>query len=441
MMAATRRVTQKLVPTPGYYGWTVVAIAMACSALSAPGQSYLLSLYLDRLVIDLGLSRVQLSSLYSVATLAAAAALPFAGRLADRVSSRRFLGGVLMLLAVSFLYMATVRTAIALGAALFMLRYLGQGALSLGTLTTTVRWFREYRGRALAFVSLGYAVGEIFFPALILALIRTFGWRGSWVALAGMYGLVLSPGAFWMLRERDPLREPVDGIPKQDESREGGHQDADALDGTGERSVGLREAMRLPVFWGVILCVAIPPLIATGVIFHQVGLFASRGWATELVAPAFACYAVGGIVATYTTGLMLERVPSRYAVATALLLLVVALGTPWLPVGSVTGALIYGGLLGMAGGTVAIANAVIWPDYFGIASLGSIRGVVNAVRNGSTAIGPPLVAALVTPAGSYAPAVVVLGGLALAGALGALACRRPAEAVYEGTSKVTSCAA
>ena len=35
---------------------------------------------------------------------------------------------------------------------------------------------------------------------------------------------------------------------------------------------------------------------------------------------------------------------------------------------------------------------MLWPNYFGVASLGSIKGIVSGVRNGATAVGPPLVA-------------------------------------------------
>jgi len=423
-----------------YYGWVVVATAMGCSALSSPGQSFLLSLYLVPLSTDLGLSAVELSSLYSAATLAAAAALPLVGRVADRVRSGRFLGGVLLLLAGVFTGMAAVRSALALGVAFFALRLLAQGAIGLGTITTTVRWFRRYRGRALALVSVGYSVGEMTFPALVLALMATVGWRGSWLALAAAYAFVLAPAAVWLLRERDPARELMDGERTAVPPSTLGvalAPNTPAVGAADEPAISLRAALRMPVFWGVLLCVAVSPLVITGVVFHQVGLFGSRGWAAALVPPAFLAFAAAGIVATYGTGLIVERVPTRFAVAGALGLLAAALGALWLPLPPGPAALAYGAALGLASGSIAAANAAIWPDYFGVAALGSIKGVVNAVRNGATAVGPPLVAALVTPSGSYAPAVAALAGIALAGGAGVLVCRPPARPDIEATVPAT----
>jgi len=419
---------------PHYYGWVVIATAMACSALSSPGQSFILSLYLDHFSADLGLSTVELSSLYSLATLSAATALPLVGRLADRTSSRRFLAGVLLLLAVVFAYMATVRSALALGVTMFALRLLAQGAIGLGTITTAVRWFRRYRGRALALVSLGYSVGELLFPGLVLALVGALGWRGSWLALAAVYAFLMVPGVALLLRERDPRREPVDGTFAGDSpaaSAPHAHSVSDAGPETplafdtpaDEPSISLGAALRTPVFWGLLLCAAVSPLVMTGIIFHQVGLFASRGWSATMVPAAFICFAVAGVVSTYATGLLVERVPTRHALAGGLAVLLLALGSLWLPLPPLPAALSYGTVLGLAGGAINAANAALWPEYFGIAALGSIKGVVNAVRNGATAVGPPLVALLLTPAGSYTVSVGALAAITLAGALGALACR------------------
>ena len=69
---------------------TVVALFL-CAALSSPGQTFVLALYLEPIMAAVGASRPAVSMWYAVATfLAAAALLPF-GHLADRLSTRRFL--------------------------------------------------------------------------------------------------------------------------------------------------------------------------------------------------------------------------------------------------------------------------------------------------------------------------------------------------------------
>jgi sugar phosphate permease len=435
-MQSLVRLWSRSFPNPTYYGWAVVGLGFLCSALSAPGQSFAISLYLDHLIADVGISRVELSSLYALATLLAAACLPLIGTLSDRVSGRRFLVPVLVLLAGAMLFLSQVRSVAALGAAFFALRVLGQGAIGLGTLTVTVRWFYTFRGRALAVVALGYAFGEMVFPALIHALIEWTGWRGSLGVLAAAYLLLFVPLVAWLMRERRPGSEPLDGeaLAANGSSTAAAHRAA-------ERSFSLRETLRMPVFWGMLLCVAVPPLVATAVIFHQVALFVSQGWSAALVPPAFMAFAVGGIVATYATGLALERVPSRYGVTLSMALAVAAFASMALPLAPAAGALLYGTLLGLGAGAVAAANSIVWPDYFGIDALGAIKGVVNAVRNGATAIGPPLAAVLMTAQGSFTPALLVFGAMSAAAGIAAVLLPPPsASAATRGRSMATSAA-
>lgn len=398
----------RLFPNPRYYGWAVVGIGMVCSALSSPGQSFAISLYLDHLIADLGISRVELSTLYAVATLSAAALLPFVGGLSDRTTGRRFLTTVLVLLGLSLLAFAHVESVLALGLSFFAVRLLGQGAIGLGTLTVTVRWFRRYRGRALAVVALGYALGEMVFPGVIYGLIEAFGWRGSLVVLAGLYVLLFAPAVGLLLRERREDAERVDGL----RLAAAGTRDTGVP--PEEHSFSLRETLRMPVFWAMLACVSVPPLVMTGVIFHQVALFRSLGWGLEMVPPAFMMVALGGVVMTYATGFALERVPSRYGVAFSMALTVLAFASTLLPLAPVPGALLYGGLLGLSAGAISASNSVLWPDYFGIDALGAIKGVVNGVRNGATAVGPPLAALLVAGSGSFLSSLLVFGGMSAA---------------------------
>jgi hypothetical protein len=397
----------RLLPNPRFYGWVVVAVGLLCTALSSPGQSFIFSLYLDAFIHDLGLSRLELSSTYGAATLVAAACLPLLGRWADRTTGRTFLVSILCAMGVAQLLFSRAASLAQLAVGFFVLRLLGQGALGLGTLTFTVRWFRRYRGRALGMVSLGYAVGELVFPWLTVWLLATLGWRGSIMVAGAAYLLVFAPVVGRLLRERDPRHEPLDGE-VQPAPGIGGRYPSHVA----ERSYTLGQALRKGRFWGLLGATAISPLLMTAIIFHQVALFEAQGWGRAAVPTAFSAFAVASVMMTYLSGLVLERVPTRFGVSAALLLALAALATLSLEL-----PLLYGTLLGMAAGGMSGANAQLWPDYFGVQGLGAIKGVVTAVRNGAAAVGPPLLAVLQDSAGSFTLGVFVLGGLALMGGL------------------------
>jgi sugar phosphate permease len=416
-MRAVLKVWSRFFPNPGYYGWVVVGLGFLASALSSPGQSFVIALYLEPVMADLGMSRVAISSWYAIATLLAAACLPVLGGWADRVPSGRFLAAVLALLAAAMLGFAAARTVTALVVAFVFLRLLGQGAIALGTLTATVRWFRRYRGRALAVVGLGYAFGQMVFPALVFGLEGRLGWRGSLVAMAALYLLVAVPLVGWLMRERRPEDGPVDGgeLPAH----------GAPVAPVPEHSFTLREALRLPVFWGLLLCVAVPPLVHTAVIFHQVALFASVGWGAALVPSAFMAYSLAGAGMAYATGVMLERIPSRVGVAISLGLSALAFAAVGLALPPLAGALLYATLLGLGSGANAAANSIVWPDYFGIEALGAVKGVVNAVRNGATALGPPFAALLVAGSGTFSSTLVAFAVASAAAGLLSLWLRKP----------------
>jgi hypothetical protein len=53
----------------------------------------------------------------------------------------------------------------------------------------------------------------------------------------------------------------------------------------------------------------------------------------------------------------------------------------------------------------------LWPEYFGTEAVGQIKGAVTAIRNASTAAGPPLVAWLIAGHQQFDTAIAVLVGL------------------------------
>lgn len=354
-------------------GWLVVAACFLCGALSAPGQSYALGLYFESFVSDLGVSPVALASVYAWATLAAALLLPWLGGLADRSSSRTFLVSVVAALGITLVVTSLVGSVFGLAAALFALRLLGQGAIGIGTLSAVVRWFRRHRGRAAAIAASGYAFGEFVAPGVIVWLEQLVGWRASLVVLGLTYLLVLTPVLSLLLRDPDapsdaPIRVESDPI-------------------------ATKAGWKRPLFWVLVLLATLVPLVLTGVFLNQVGLFRAAGWDTTDVVSTIRAYAVTNLIVTYLTGWLLESTPSKVGLVLAMFALAAALTVPLLGHHSTHASLVYGALLGAAAGATSGTNGVIWADYFGVESIGSVKGFVNAARNGATALGAVIFAA------------------------------------------------
>lgn len=403
----------RLFPNPTFHGWRVLGAGLLLAALSGPGQSYLLSLYIDHLVEDLAVSRLDISSIYGGATILAALALPWVGGLADRLSSRAFARGVLVLMALAVAGLASAHALWAVALAFFALRLLGQGAISLGITTTVVRWFLRYRGRALALTSAGYACGEAIFPAVAVALMAGLGWRGSLFAVSAVYLLVFAPLLGRVMRERKAA-EPLDGGAVPDDGGRSAHLQT-------EIDWDPRDALRAPVFWLLLAASCVSPFLLTGMIFHMPAIFRSVGWDGAAAPRAFAAYAVAGLICTYLTGLVMERIHSKVGLFFGLVALGASALTLLLPLGPAAGPWVFGAALGGSAGVAHGANGILWPAYFGVRSLGALKGVVNAARNGSTAAASPLAAWMAGPEESFVGFTLlcvgvsaVFAGLALA---------------------------
>jgi hypothetical protein len=88
VLAALSRPSASTTPY-GFDGWRIVGYASRALAATGPGQTVGVTLFVDPLVADLGVSRSAVSTAHLVVTLAGALALPWIGRALDRYGIRR----------------------------------------------------------------------------------------------------------------------------------------------------------------------------------------------------------------------------------------------------------------------------------------------------------------------------------------------------------------
>ncbi len=352
----------------------LVVAGLLAAALSSPGQSFGIAFYVEPILAELPVSRTVLSALYGLATLLAAAALPVIGSFADRWPSRRMIPGAVALLGLSLAGLSLVSGPVGLVVALIGLRLFGQGAIGLSTITGVSRLYPYHRAKALAVASLGYPVGEMIFPVLLAASIAALGWRSSLQVLAVVYVTVVFLGLRGLIRPEPPAAVPgTAGAPSGD---------------TTTRWT-MRIVLRNSTFLTALGASAIPPLAITGVLFHQIALFERLGWGAGAVPGALAVFAVGGVFGTVVAGALLDRWSPRWGFRLAALAALAAIGSALLPNLSWP---VFSGAIGFASGLASGANGLIWSHYFGVEILGRLKGTVTAVRNGATALGPPLLA-------------------------------------------------
>lgn len=406
----------------GSSGWHVAAAAAVLSVATAPGQTAAVSVLIDPMIDELGLSRSAVSTAYLVGTLAGAAAMPAVGRALDAHGPRRTAVVVGAVFGAMLIWLSLVTGVVGLTAGFVGIRMAGQGALGLIATTATALWFTRRRGLAIGLVAATGSAGISLAPVLLERVITVIGWRATWAAEGVLVWAVVLPVAWFGLRDRprDLGQHPDGHLPAHADA------DADADRSASEPGHTLAEAARTPFFWTMLVALATSGMLCTAVAFHQIALLGGRGLSTTEAAANFLPQTVAGLVATLIVGTLVDHVSPRWLTGSVMALL--AAGLLWATV--VTpgwSALGFGVTIGAAGGAIRSVEAVSMPRYYGTAHLGSIRGVVTAVSVGSTAFGPLAFALVQAETGSFTRALVAGAVVATGVGLIALAVRPPAR--------------
>ena len=273
---------------PFFYGWIILAMGIVGVLMSIPGQTMGVSVFTDDLIRVLKMSRVNLSLSYMIGTIMSAIILTPAGKKLDRYGIRPIgtvvvflLGAVLIGLSfidriIGGIVSATgsgqrVAAFIVITVAFFLLRFLGQGMLTMMSRNMVMKWFDKQRGMANAILGIFTSFGFSLAPKVLNGMIETDGWNGAWRSL-GLGMLTVGVVVFWIVSRDNPFECGMTpdsrwkGIKKK--KRPAAHP---------ERDFTLAEARKTLPFWIFGLTIAMQSLFVTAMTFHIVSIFDAAG--------------------------------------------------------------------------------------------------------------------------------------------------------------------
>ncbi|MFQ6553771.1 MFS transporter [Aestuariibius insulae] len=345
---------------------------------SSFGQTFFISIFAEEIQDGFGLSHGGWGLLYTAATTLSAIAVVWAGGLTDRFRVRALGLWVIPLLAGACLLMAVAPGLWTLGAAIFLLRFAGQGMMSHIGRVAIARWFIATRGKALSVANLGFSFGEAVLPILFVALLARYDWRLLWAACA-LAVLLLLPVLLRLLR--------LERVPQHAAEEE-------SSSGLGARHWTRPEVLRHRLFWLIIPALLGPPAFGTAFFFQQVHYAEIKGWShLDLVAlfPLYTAVATGSML---VSGVLIDRIgalrlmPIMQVPFIAAFLLFALVETPASAAFAIA-------IFGLSTGAMATVPASFWAEAYGTRHLGAIKAMSVAIMVFGSAIGPGLTGVLI----------------------------------------------
>ena len=368
-----------------YYGWMMVLVSGLAFFVSAPGQTYSISVFINAYNQEFGYSSTLISSGYSIATTISGLSLIFMGKAVDKFGPRTMLIIVGIMLGVTAFYNSFVSNIAMIFVGFFLLRYFGQGSMTLIPNALVPQWFEKKRAFTISLAGLGNLLATLTIPAFNLWMINALGWQQAWRVWSLILLVGFVPIAFLFV-----INRPEDlGMTMENEDY-GDDEEAikESLLQMERESYSLKEALRTKEFWFAGIIGMIPSMFTTGITFHFFSMMALRSVSNEQAAVIIGLVALPAFIMPFLAKIVIDRYPVKYVFTITLTMMVFSMLWLMLAVNGAITATLFILFYGVAVAVQGVALNVLWPNYFGRLYLGSIRGAATVFMVIGSALGP-----------------------------------------------------
>ena len=392
---------------PLFYGYIMIPVAMLLQIATSPGQTFAVSAFTPYLRESLSLSDSQLSLAYMLGTLLAAIPLMMVGPLSDRYGLRGISLIAIGMLSAACYFAANVSNFYSLLAAFFLLRFLGQGALSLLSGNAISMWFRNRIGRVSAAMSVGTAIAFAWIPEWLHGSIVAIGWRGTYEWLAIIIATSMLPIVYFLFCNRpEDIGQMVDGNPEITPDL------SSTASGSTTPCLTLRQAVQSRAFAILAANTTVWAMAGTGVVFYLFTICEDLGFEATIPANLFKTFGLMMLFTQLIGGLLADFLPLNRLLTIGTIML--SAGLAAVSFGQTELALhTFVGLFGAGQGMLLAVGNVVWVRYFGRTYLGSIRGTVWCCTVAGSGCGPLLMGVARDIWGNFDPALYLFLGLML----------------------------
>lgn len=391
-----------------FYGYVVLFIGTIGVLASVPGQTIGVSVFTDPVKDALGLSRNQFSNAYMLGTFLSSLVVSKAGVWFDAYGARYVAFFATILLSISLLLASIsveISTAIkvfldiktwvipfvTIALLFFLIRFSGQGILTMASRNMIMIWFKKNRGKINSISSIVVSLGFSSSPILLNKLINDNGWEVSWQIIA----LSLVIFSFCILQFYRNKPEDFNLLPDGFVKHEN-----DPIVEDSEIDFTLEDAKKTRAFWMFGLMLSFYSFFSTGFTFHIVSIFGSQSYTKSEAIAIFLPISMIAVLVSALCNILSDYIHhkiylyimlgSGIIASLGMLMLSNTIGIYMIIVG-----------IGVMGGLFTVINAVTWPKYYGRKYLGTITGKIMSFLVVSSAIAPSMFSYCYTSLGSY----------------------------------------
>jgi len=402
-----------------FYGYVVVFGAWLAMFVSG-GAQFSFSIFLLSLLEDFGWTRGMLSLGVALNMVLVPVVGLLGGYLVERIGPARTVvigaviggSGVALVSTVNQIWQ-------------FILLYgllvpVGIGlSYTIVTVSTVRRWFMRKAGRMVALAMSGSGLGIVFLVIAAQAMIESWGWRTSYIAL----GVILLVGAVagGLLLKKDPESAGTypDGVkPTEEELR----SRADFMARSERWSV--REAFKTPSWWWFIASQLGSEVALLGFLVHLITWGSlDLGIPRETMVLIYSYgFVLAAVVGRLFGGFISDWYMARFGISRKPILYLATLGVGLgaflcLKVSGVTGIVLVSLLLGFCYGSGLAVVPTYLGDLFGVKNVSVLFGVGGLFVGVIGAAGPALFGFSYDATHSYNLAFILTGALCLISAL------------------------
>ncbi|MFA5517720.1 MAG: MFS transporter [Spirochaetota bacterium] len=390
-----------------FYGWWIAIATFFILFVGLCSGFYTVSVFLKPFQDTFGWTSTQISLGFTIAALLVGLLSPVVGIAVDKLGVKKVqLAGALI--TGTGLLLASMISQLWHYYLIYVYMAIGLASVSLVPAQTIISyWFDRKRGTAMGLIMTGVGLGGMVMVYVASFVTENYGWENAYRFLGTLVLVLVVPLVLFVLKNKP---EDVGFLPDGAAVAGGGAEAGDTL-----KSLNVKEAFKTLSFKFTCLLMFLFSIVLGGLTMHAIELIRSYGVSN---ASTMWSLALGfSVLGRIFFGLLSDRMSKKLLVFITWVLLFLGFGSVMFVAGNQL--LVWGFVVfyGLAIGSFVTLIPLFVGDLFGVEHFSKLIGIIGLMQVIGLSVGSVLFGKIYDANQSYELAVMIVIGVALAGAL------------------------